>query len=583
METQRKKDQTETQQTLENKKEKKAKKKLTKKQKFIFLFSILGVLLLLFLFSIIFALFNVGNDKILSKISINEMDVSNLSKQEALDRIKEVTDQRIEKDISLTYHEYETSISPKQLEVSYNVEEAIQEAYEYGRNGNIFINNYQILKTKLVPKKVVIAINLNQEELEKQLEDINSKIPNSVTESSYYVEEDELIITKGKEGLAIEKEEIKKQIYEKLSDLKQTDKAIEISTQTKRPEAIDLDKIYQEIHREPQNAYYTTEPFKLYPHVDGIDFAISLEEAKEKLKEEKEEYSIPLKITKPEITTDKLGSKAFPDLLSTFSTKYDASNTARSKNLALAAAKINGTVVMPGEIFSYNKVVGERTIAAGYQEAKIYENGKVVDGLGGGICQISSTLYNTVVYANLDIVSRRNHQFLTSYVGAGKDATVVYGSTDFKFRNTRTYPIKLVCSVKNGIAKIDMYGIKEEKEYKVEIKTTVTSTIPYTTSYTEDASMEAGKEVVKQKGMNGCKSETYKVLSLNGKVVSRTLLSKDTYNPMQRLVIKGTKSAATKPPVVEEPTVPEKPEEPVSNTQSENETQTNTNVNQTTP
>ena len=136
-----------------------------------------------------------------------------------------------------------------------------------------------------------------------------------------------------------------------------------------------------------------------------------------------------------------IGTEAFPDLLSTFSTKYAASNKNRTTNLILASNKINGTVLMPGEVFSYNKVVGKRTIAAGYKEAPIYVSGRVEDGLGGGICQITSTLYNAVVFANLEIVERSNHQFVPSYVGASRDATVVYGALDFKFKNNTDYTI----------------------------------------------------------------------------------------------------------------------------------------------
>ena len=105
---------------------------------------------------------------------------------------------------------------------------------------------------------------------------------------------------------------------------------------------------------------------------------------------------------------------------SQYSTSYSTKNQKRTTNLRLAANKINGTVLMPGETFSYNKVVGERTIAAGYQEAPIYVSGKVVDGLGGGICQITTTLYNAVVYANLEIVERSNHQFVPSYAPASR-------------------------------------------------------------------------------------------------------------------------------------------------------------------
>ena len=123
-----------------------------------------------------------------------------------------------------------------------------------------------------------------------------------------------------------------------------------------------------------------------YPDLDGIDF--DLEIAREILKENKDEYTIPLKITKANKTINDLGTEAFPYLISSFSTKYDASNKNRSTNLEIAAQKINGKVLMPGEIFSYNKVVGARTIEAGYKEAGAYSGGGVVQSVGGGICQI---------------------------------------------------------------------------------------------------------------------------------------------------------------------------------------------------
>ncbi|GFI41550.1 vancomycin B-type resistance protein VanW [Thomasclavelia cocleata] len=200
---------------------------------------------------------------------------------------------------------------------------------------------------------------------------------------------------------------------------------------------------------------------------------------------------------------------------------------------------------MPGETFSYNKALGERTPAAGYKNAAVYENGKVVDGIGGGICQISSTLYNAVLKANLGIVERRNHQFVTSYIPAGQDATVVYGMTDFRFKNTRKYAVKIKASCSNGIATVSIYGIKEENEYSISFDTRTISTIPYTIKYEENKNLAAGTEKVSQVGANGVITETYLVKSLNGKIVSRTLLSKDTYNAMQRIIVRGTKGAST--------------------------------------
>ena len=275
----------------------------------------------------------------------------------------------------------------------------------------------------------------------------------------------------------MEKEELKQKILE---NIRQRDamkiiensqvETIVIPTKQAQPEQIDIDKIYSEVHTEPKDAYYIPEPFQLFPEEEGVDFAISLEEARQIVgAENAEEYTIPLKITPANKTTDDIGMEAFPYEVSSFPTKYDASNTNRSGNLKIAADKINGTVLMPGQEFSFNEVVGKRTIEDGYRNAKIYENGQVVDGLAGGICQISSTLYNAVLLANLEITERRNHSFTTSYVPAGRDATVVYGVQDFKFKNSRKYPIKIGASVGNGIVEFKIQGIREEVEYDIKI------------------------------------------------------------------------------------------------------------------
>lgn len=285
------------------------------------------------------------------------------------------------------------------------------------------------------------------------------------------------------------------------------------------------------------------------------------------MQEDKEQYEIPLNITKPKVTTSQIGSEAFPDLLATYSTKYDGGNIDRTTNLRIACQKINDKVILPGETFSYNKTLGERSTATGYKYAKVYENGEVVDGIGGGICQISSTLYNSVLMSNLDIVERRNHQFVTSYTPAGRDATVVYGMTDFRFKNTRTYAVKIKASCSNGIATVSIYGIKEENEYTVSFSTKTISTIPYTVKYVDDNTLASGTEKVKQKGANGIITETYIIKSLNGKVVSSKLLSKDTYNAMQRIILRGTKGITnTDNSQTNTPTTPTTPSTPTAPT-----------------
>ena len=550
-----------------NKMENDEKKK--NKRKYIVISVVIGLLLIIGLFiSTIFALINISNENIVNGVSISGIDVSGLSKEEVKNKIEPIYNEKKEKDITLKYGEYETTLSPVLMEVSYKVDEAIENAYTIGKNSNIFVNNYNILFALIGKKDIPVEMNLNEEVTKQTIEDMNISLPGVVIESSYSVEEDELIITKGRSGIKIDTEALVEQVKERLNNTNADDDIMEMPVINKEPDQIDIDKIHEEIYQEAQDAYIIKEPFEVHPEVEGIDFDV--EEAKEILKEDKEEYVIPLIITEPEVTLDELGEEAFPNQLATFTTRYNAGDVDRTTNLRLACQKINGTVLLAGETFSYNEVVGARTVAAGYKNAKIYESGKVVDGLGGGICQISSTLYNAALLANLEIVERRNHQFVTSYVPAGRDATVVYGATDFRFKNTRKYPIRIIATTNNGVATVSIYGIKEENEYTFKFNTKTVASIPYTTQYIDDSSLEQGKEVVQQKGTNGLKTETYITKYLNGKVVSTELLSRDTYNAMTRIVRRGTKAVnnpapqeqtdETSTPETETPTV----EEPVT-------------------
>ena len=521
-------------------KDEKIKKPKQKRNLIIAICAIVMVLAIL-IFSTIFSIININNEKIITGVKIEGIDVSGLTAEEAKQKIELIYNEKKQNDISLKYEDYEASINLELLEVTYDVDSAIQEAVEIGKDSNIFVNNYNILLALMGKKNVNVEITINEEIAKQKIEDIGTNLPGVIEESDYYIEENNLIVTKGKKGIKIDTDKLLDEIKEKLNNISEKNSYIQIPVVEKEPEPIDIQKIHDEVCKEVQDAYYTKEPFTIHPEVEGIDF--SIEEAKKIIEaEDKEEYTIPLTITKPKVTTAQIGSEAFPDVLATFTTRYDASNIDRTTNLRIACQKLNEKVVLAGNTFSYNQTLGERTVAAGYKNGKVYENGEVVDGIGGGICQISSTLYNAVLMANMKVTERRNHQFVTSYVPAGRDATVVYGLTDFKFKNNRTYAIKIKASVSNGIATVSIYGIKEENEYTTSFETKTISTIPFTVKYVDDATLNAGTEKIKQKGANGLISETYMIKSLNGKVVSRELLSRDTYSAMQKIVLKGTKA-----------------------------------------
>lgn len=536
----------ETEEKKYNNYEKALEKQPEKKKKTIMIVSIVAVIILILLMaSTIFALLNIKNHNIIQGVTIGKIDMSNKSKEEAKVALEEIYNKKHDNEICMKYGEYETTITYSTLEVQFGIDEAIEKAYRIGRNQNIFVNNFEIIKSLINETNIEVKTSINTEMIEQIAQNINNNLEGAVVQSSYYIEDETLIITKGKKGIAVDQSKFLSMIYEVLKEDTEAEQKIEIPVKEVEPEDINIEKIYEEVHKEPQDAYYTQNPFTIHAEVQGIDF--DLEAAKILLQEQKEEYEIELTITNPSITVKQFGTEAFPNLLGTCSTKYDAGNTNRTTNLRLAAGKIDGVVLLPGETFSYNKTVGERTIAAGYKDAKIYSNGQVIDGLGGGICQISSTLYDAVVFANLKVTVRRNHQFVTSYLPAGKDATVVWGSQDFQFVNTRANPIKIVASVSGGTATISIYGLKEENEYDISIQTKTTATIPYTTKYIEDSSLPAGQEKVIQNGANGRKVEAYKIMKQDGKVVSTTILSKDTYNAMQRIVKVGTKSSEPQP------------------------------------
>ena len=521
------------------------KEKNENPKKKIFIISIL-IIFLLFI-STIFAIVNMNNTNIISGVKVEGIDISKMSKEEAENVINDKIQVILKRDITLKLDEYTTTITPEQIEMKFDYADALNKAQNIAKTNNILIDNYQILKTNILKTNINMQITYNKEILSDMIKNINLEIPEAVKQVTYEINDDKLIITNGKSGIEVQEDKLEEQIIDNIKDqLKDVINDIKIPTKKVEAKKIDIEKIHDEIYKEAKDAYIEDEPFKLHVEENGLDFNISMEEAKRIISEEKEEYEIPLKITKPKVKTEDLGDKIFKQTLSKYTTIYDAGNKSRANNIALACKTINGTIILPGETFSYNKVLGNTTKEKGYQLGGAYVGGKVVKAYGGGICQVSTTLYNSVLYANLEIVERYNHSYAVSYVPAGRDATVSYGGKDFKFKNNRKYPIKIVANAKNGVVNISLKGIKEDKEYDIEISSSVLSTTPFETTYQDNNTLAEGKQKIIQKGHNGYKSKAYKIVKYNGKVISKTLLSSDTYKPMNRIIEKGTKKNSSK-------------------------------------
>lgn len=536
--------------------------KVNKKPIFILIAVVLVIVIVIF--SVGFGIANLSNDKILNGVVIANVDVSNMTKEEAIQAVNSVYAESTARTIILNYGDFSFEISSDDIGFGYtNAEELVEQGYEYGRNGNIFQNNMTVLKSYMnTENRIQTEEKIDFDKLKMAVENAIPEENIFVKDDYYEVSGDKLLLTKGVEGKKIDYTTLGDKVLEAL---KTREMNVEIPVVISTPVSLDIDEVYAKVHKEPVDASYKEgATFEVINEVNGLDF--DKEEAKSLYIALKpgETAKVDLKVTEPKIKVADLGDVLFKTLIATYTSKYDTSDKNRVTNLEVAANRCNNTVLYPGDEFSYNKALGHRTTANGYKMGNSFAGGKVVQTIGGGICQVSSTLYNAVLRAGLTITDRTAHGMYVQYVPQSTDATVVDNAIDFKFRNDRKYPVKIVTTCENGVMTASIYGVKELDEPTIDIETKILETIEYTTQKQNDSSMKKGTTKVVQKPVNGYVSEAYKVYYKNGKEISRELISKDKYIPTNEIIKVGTKvdkpaGEVVTPPVVE----PDKPTDPL--------------------
>ena len=466
------------------------------------------------------------------------------------------------------------TIYGSQVGLAPDFEATADSAVAYGKDGSVFSRIKNMLDFKNNPQKIDLSLSCDMNLLQYALSENMPEHIIDVQQYSVEIGQDCLVVTNGKSGRGINAVKVVSAIANACTNAS-LDAPIKVQIEDILPDPINPDAFCEEYNREPVDAVcdQSGDTINIIGEVVGVK--IDCDQAKRIIKENEhstESYAIPALITYPEVTAAELEAEFTDCVIGTFSTNYSSSSPNRKENIRLASEKINGRILNPGEVFSFNDIVGPRTAATGYKVAHVYSGSKVVDGIGGGICQVSSTLYNAVVFADLEIVYRTNHSLPVSYVPLGRDATVSYGTIDFKFKNNKETPVKLEVLADGNNLTVNIYGRKKYLK-DISIETAITGSRQYSTTVIKDDTMYEDERKVEERGANGTNTQSYKVIKENGEVVLRTPLAKSSYSPTTQVERVGTKKretvesqapVATEPPAIIEESVPE----PVSSEQA---------------
>lgn len=257
--------------------------------------------------------------------------------------------------------------------------------------------------------------------------------------------------------------------------------------------------------------------------------------------EQKPTFELPMKQSDVRISNEAVDSINL--VVKSFSTNFSAGNLNRTNNIRIAAGSLSGSLLMPGDVLSYNETVGRRTPNAGYKLAGVYANGRHEVDYGGGICQVSTTLFNAAALANLEIVHRQHHSMPVPYVPVGRDATVDYNGIDFKIKNNYDTPIAVASEVKGGTITFYILGSKE-LDYEVRLETSGHSSWGTSVKYVTDNSIAPGTTKVVEKGSTGRKCTTWRVIVKDGAEVERKKLFDSIYRASPRIIARGPKAKA---------------------------------------
>ncbi len=482
-----------------------------------------------------------GGSSILPNTTINGVDVSGMSMTEALDTLES------------------TLGNPYQ---SVNLVVMVEGAPEsFTLSGSVAKPDYQACLTQVTPvnvsffsqgAKYVSALVAGQSvesvavfspdglvETEALLDELELTMSDSVIQASWEVmmEEEALLIDTGTPGRFFNRVEVREEILATIA-ASRGDTLLTLTPSMVNPDPVDIDVVHADIFSDVFEASFDAETMEVTPSSVGVDFNTGYAELLLAGAGVGEVVQVPLTITHPKLSSEEYASVLFQDVLGE-GISYISGTSDRLTNVTLSAAACHEVILMPGDIFSFNNLVGSCTLEEGYKEGSAFVGGETVLTLGGGVCQTSSTIYLATLNANLKIVERRSHLYAVGYVPDGMDATIYYGSTDFRFQNDTEFPIKVTSVVSGRYISATILGTKTD-DIVVNLSAYQKSSTPYTTIYEVDPSLEAGVTYQAIAPYSGRTVEVYREL-YNGSIssqnfISSTLESVSTYSSRNEVV-----------------------------------------------
>lgn len=499
-----------------------------------------------------------GEEAVRAGVSVLGVDMGGLSLEEAESLWRRAGKGACRDTVILVMADGQTvgEISLADLAVTVTPEDAGKAAWNVGRSNSFLGGGFAYLKSRAGSHNVIPHLTVNENGFSAALKRLDQLLDCTAVDGSYRLDPektDEFYLIKPRDGISIDLDLLASMLENAVTngDLR----TIECVGERLAAKPLDVDALYESLHAEGVNAGYDQETGELTEEKIGVEF--DKEQAKALLESAKpgEEIAVPAQLKFPAVTKAALKDVLFRDCLGSYTTVASGSAN-RRHNVELAAKTVNGTVLNTGERFSYNNAVGDTGKELGYYPAPAYVGGKSVDVYGGGVCQVSSTMYYAVLLSNLKIVERWCHQYAPGYITWGIDATTYYPWVDFVFENDTDYPIKIVTHYDSrDRITVEIYGTKTDDSY-VRITNSVLSSTPSYTKYVEDPKLAEGKEEVEQSGYTGYYVRTWRnVYAGDGTLLSSTVEANSDYEMRPTIIRVGPKKQA-------DPTPADPPEPP---------------------